>query len=92
MMPRRTRTITPVQSLSLLNDTFMEKCAERFADRVRREAGEDVGHQIDRAWSLALARQPNDHERDLARSFITRHGLNQLCLVLFNTNEFLFVN
>jgi hypothetical protein len=92
MSPRRTNTITPVQSLSMLNDGFMEKCAERFAKRVRREAGDDVTRQIDRAWKLAEARSPNDREREAARSFVVKHGLNQLCLVLFNANEFLFVN
>ena len=92
MTPRRTKTITPVQALSMFNDTFMEQCAERFAERVRREAGADVARQIDRAWRLAIARPPSDRERAIARSFVEKHGLNQLCLVLFNTNEFLFVN
>ena len=92
MAPRRTNTITPVQSLSMMNDTFMEKCAEKFAARVRREAGDDVTRQIDRAWRLAFSRLPNDHERKIANKFVTQHGMSQLCLVLINANEFLFVN
>ena len=59
---------------------------------VRREAGDDVRRQIDRAWRLAFARLPNDREREIARSFVEQHGLDQLCLVLFNANEFLFVD
>jgi len=70
----------------------MEKCAEKFAARVRREAGDDAARQIDRAWRLAFSRLPNDHERKVAHTFVAQHGLNQLCLVLFNANEFLFVN
>jgi hypothetical protein len=92
MAPRRASTITPVQSLSMLNDAFIEASASRFADRVRREAGTELGPQVDRAWRLALARLPNDRERAIARSFVTKHGLNQFCLVLFNANEFLFIN
>ena len=92
MAPRRTRTITPIQALSLSNNAFMEKCAERFAARVRRDAGDDVDRQVERAWRLAFARSPNDRERGLARSFVAKRGLDQLCLVLFNANEFLFVN
>jgi hypothetical protein len=92
MTPRRTRTITPVQALSLSNNTFMEKCAGQFADRVRREAGDDRTRQVERAWRLALARPPNDREARLAVAFAARHGLDQLCLVLFNTNEFLFID
>jgi len=92
MSPKRTRTITPIQALSLSNNTFMEKCAERFAGRVRREAGDDRMRQVEHAWRLAFSRSPNDRERQVARSFLARQGLDQLCLVLFNANEFLFVN
>ncbi len=92
MAPRRTSTITPIQSLSMLNDVFMEKCAEELADRVRTETGEDADQQINRVWRLALSRSPGDRERTVARSFIQERGLAPLCLVLFNTNEFLFVD
>jgi hypothetical protein len=92
MSPKRTRTITPIQALSLSNNTFMEKCASRFASRLRDEAGSDIGRQLDRAWQLAFSRTPNDREREASRAFVERQGLEQFCLVLFNTNEFLFVN
>jgi hypothetical protein len=91
MTPKRASTITPVQALSLSNNIFMEKCAERFAERVRREVGDDLARQIERAWRLAFSRPPRDREIQLARDFAARHGLDQLCLVLFNANEFLFV-
>jgi hypothetical protein len=92
MSPRRPRTITPIQALSLSNNAFMEKCAKRFAARVRAETGDDVDRQVERAWRLAFARAPNDRERQAARAFAAGRGLDQLCLVLFNANEFLFVN
>jgi hypothetical protein len=93
MMPNRPGTITPVQALSLMNNAFMENCAQRFADRVRGEsAGESVANQVRLAYRLALAREPTDPESTLAESFIADHGLAQFCLVLLNTNEFLFVN
>jgi hypothetical protein len=92
MSPRRSRTITPIQALSLFNNAFMEKCAAQFAARLRREAGADAMRQIERAWRLAFARSPSDREQRAASSFIKRQGLEQLCLVLYNANEFLFVN
>jgi hypothetical protein len=92
MSPRRTRTITPIQALSLSNNAFMTQCAGRFADRLRRESGADVDRQVGRAWALAFARPPAGRERAAAREFVARQGLEQLCLVLFNTNEFLFVD
>ena len=93
LAPKRTSTITPVQSLSMFNDSFMEKCAERFAERVRREAGDDVGRQIDLAWrSGRLARCRTITNARSPGRFVMQHDLDQLCLVLFNANEFLFVD
>jgi hypothetical protein len=92
MAPRRTRTITPIQALSLSNNTFMEQCSRKFAERVHRDAGDDIVRQIDRAWSLAFARVPNDRERKAAQVFIASQGLEPFCLALLNTNEFLFLN
>ncbi len=92
MMPRRTRTITPVQALAMENDALVEHCSKRAAERVRADAGDDVSRQVERAWLLSLSRTPNKRESELAREFVGRRGLDQLMLVLFNTNEFLFVD
>jgi Protein of unknown function (DUF1553) len=92
MAPRRTRTITPLQALSMSNNPFMEKCAERFTGRLRRDAGGDDARQVGLAWRLAFSRPPGDREAQAARSFVAKHGLDGLCLVLFNANEFLFID
>ena len=92
MSPRRSRTITPVQALALLNNSFMERCAEQFATRVRAAAGESIGEQIKFAYRLALARDPSEQEQGLATDFMAGNGLEQFCLVLLNSNEFLFIN
>jgi hypothetical protein len=92
MSPQRTETITPVQALSLLNNSFIEECAKRFAQRVQRDAGESANAQIERAYALALARAPRSEELALANSFVREHGIEQFCLVLLNTNAFLYVD
>jgi hypothetical protein len=92
MAPRRTRTITPLQALSMTNNPFMATCAERFAARVRGDAGDDTARQVDRAWRLAFSRPPVDREAKAARAFVAERGLDGLCLVLFNANEFLFID
>jgi hypothetical protein len=92
MAPRRTRTITPLQALSMSNNPLMERCAERFAARLRRDEGDDAGAQVERAWRLAFSRPPGEREARAARSFVAKQGLEGLCLVLFNANEFLFVD
>lgn len=91
MSPRRPHTITPVQALSMLNNAYAEKTAEQFAKRVHNEAGEDVSKEIERCYQLAFCRQPSDRERELASKFVARFGVPQLCLVLLNSNEFVFV-
>jgi len=91
MLARRSQTITPVQSLSLLNNRFVEQCAERLAERVRQEAGDDVEAQIGDVYRLALFRDPKPRELELAGEFVRKQSLSQFCVVMLNTNEFLFV-
>ena len=92
MAPRRAATITPVQALSMLNDSYVEKCAEKFAERVKRDSGDDRDRQIDRAWRLTMARTPSDREREISRKFLAERGLTSFALALFNANEFIFIN
>ena len=90
--PQRSKTITPLQALSMLNNVTMEKCAQRMAERLNRDAGDEVVKQVDRAYWLTMSRSPTDQELALSREFIEAAGLAQFCLVLLNTNEFLTVN
>lgn len=90
--PRRSVTSTPLQALSLLNDAVIEHYAARLAERLRREAGDDATAQIRRAYSLSFARDPTADEIALGQRFITEHRLEQFCVVLLNTSEFLFVD
>jgi hypothetical protein len=89
--PRRSVTSTPLQALSLLNNKFMEHAAERFAERLRSEAADEAA-QVRRAYALALAREPSAEEAAFAQRFAKEHGLAQLCLVLLNLNEFVYVD
>jgi hypothetical protein len=90
--PRRSVTSTPLQALSLLNDAAIEHYATKFAERLSREAGNDTARQIERGYMLSLGRMPGADELKFAQQFVTQHGLTQFCLVLMNTNEFLFVD
>jgi hypothetical protein len=89
--PARSLTITPLQALSLLNDPFMLQQAEFFAQRLQVER-HDLPRQIDRAYQLALARSPTPQEQELLTAYAKKHGLANACRVLWNLNEFLFVD
>ncbi len=90
--PRRSVTTTPLQALSLLNDTVIEHYASRFAERLQREAPNDTTAQIRRAFMLAFGRQATPEEVTLGQRVAKEHGLNQLCIVIFNASEFLFID
>ncbi|HJT33081.1 MAG TPA: PSD1 and planctomycete cytochrome C domain-containing protein [Pirellulales bacterium] len=89
--PTRAVTTTPLQALALLNDSFMLRMADRFAERLRDEAGGDVAAQVDRAYRLAFARPVSADEQAIAQAFVSQHGLAAFCRVIFNANEFLYV-
>ena len=90
--PRRPITTTPLQALSLLNNPFMRRSAEAFADRVRQESGDQIDAQLDRAYWLAFGRAATEKEKVSARPFVAAYGLAEFCLVIFNSNEFLYVD
>ena len=92
LTPARLETTTALQSLALLNNDFMLRQAGHWAARLDREAGADPAAQVRRAYSLALARDPDDAELTAAVALIREHGLAQFCRMLFNTNEFLYVD
>ena len=67
---RRSVSTVATQSLMLLNGDFILQQAGRLAARVTREASNStLAVQIDRAWQLALCRQPTDDEFKLVQSF-----------------------
>lgn len=90
--PARAVTTTPLQALALLNDSFVLRMSDRFARRLRDEAGAESSAQVERAYRLALARAPRPEEAAEAREFVAEHGLPAFCRVLFNTNEFLYID
>jgi hypothetical protein len=76
--------------LSLFNGEFSNSQAQRFADRLRREAGADLERQASLAYRLTLAREPSPTERAAVAEFLRHEPLEQLCRVLLNLNEFVY--
>lgn len=89
--PRRAVTTTPLQALSLLNNSFVLQMAEAFADRVKNVAETDPDKQIRHAWWFAIGRAPDENELRLSKSLLDKHGLSALCRALFNINEFVAI-
>jgi hypothetical protein len=90
-VPMRSTTMTSLQALALLNNPFMVKQAEFFAERVQKQDA-DPARQIDTAVRLAFGRSPTAAERDALAAHARRHGLANACRLLLNASEFLFVD
>ena len=88
--PQRRSTTTPLQSLSLMNNAFVQQRSAGFAARLRAEA-RSLEDQISRAFELALGRSPSPPEIESSRALAQRHGLESLCWGLLNASEFLYV-
>jgi len=91
MKPRRTRSITPLQSLSLLNSPFANRQAGFFADRIRGLSNDHLEEQIEHAFRIAFSRLPNPAEQNLMVTLAEQHGLQQVCRAIFNTSEFVIL-
>ena len=91
MTPKRNTTLTSIQALALLNNPLATRQAEHFADRLRAAAPDAAG-QIEMAYLLAFARPPTDRERSALAEYAQRHSLAAACRVIFNSNEFVFVD
>jgi hypothetical protein len=90
-VPVRNTTMTALQALALLNNPFMVKQSGYFAERLRK-VSDDPDRQMDAAYRLAFGRPPSADERGMLAGYARRHGLANACRVLFNANEFLFVD
>ncbi len=90
--PKRTSSTTVLQVVSLLNSPFMRQQAQFFAERLRKEAGDDPAAQVRRGFRLAFQRDPDPEETAAAMKLVEQHGLSAFCRDLFNVNEFLYVD
>ena len=80
----------PTQALQLMNDDFVLNQAQLFADRVKKEAGDDVAKQVDLAYRIALTRPPTQRELTLATDMILSGSLVDFTNVILNLSEFLY--
>ena len=89
--PKRQETITPLQALALMNDSFVQRQAEKMAARVAAEAGSPAAAaQIQRAYAIALSREPTTEELAAAQELVHSQSLKELCWALLNSSEFLY--
>jgi hypothetical protein len=91
LVDKRNETVTPLQALALWNNDLVLIMAGRLAEKAERAAASDPG-RVDMLYREAFARGPSDSEREILLSLAREQGWPAVARVLFNLNEFVFVD
>src|SRR5262249_47892372 len=89
--PKRERSTTAPQALTLLHAADVLEAAKALADRLTHDATTDE-ERVTQAFRLTLGRRPSATELRLAREFLHGSPLSELCRALFNVNEFVYLD
>ncbi len=87
----RNESTTPLQALVLLNNPFILGQCEHFAERLERLAAQ-ADRRLAVAFECTYGRPPCADEARVLEDYARRHGWTNLCRLLINSNEFLYVN
>lgn len=69
---RRSRTNTPLQALTTLNEPAFLEASRTMAERILRQPGDDAAH-LARAYQIAFGRSPSTTEQRLLSSALERY-------------------
>ena len=104
---QRNTTTVPTQALTLLNNEFVLLQSRHLATRVLQKAGRDPAAQAEAVYHMSLSRDPRPAELKSALSFLAKQrdyhtgrtgvdavheSLTDLCNVILNLNEFVYIN
>ena len=98
---RHTVSNVPAQALILMNDPLVIEMAKLWADGILSNPPETTEQRLDRLYLAAFARHPTPPEISEAAAFLNDQGADRrenqneawknLCHVLFNVKEFVFI-
>ncbi len=97
----RTNTTTPTQSLLMINGSYPLERAKKFADHLKKQNPSTPADLLEHAFQITWNRKPTPEELEMALDFlgdpektpaINQNKLADFCHVLFNSNEFLYVD
>jgi hypothetical protein len=96
----RVVSTAPTQALTLLNNDFIVQQSKAFAERVWKLAGPEQEKQVRVAFRIGLSRDPSPKEIQENVAFLNRQmasepaieALTDLCDIILNLNEFVYIN
>ncbi len=93
--PQRNETLTSLQALSLLNNGFSLTMSKHFAANIAAGASgsqRPLAEQVGLAFQRVTGRSASDAEQAELTAYAQQHGVANLCRVLFNLSEFVYVD
>ena len=87
----RNASVTVQQALALWNNAFVTSQAGHLSELLEKESRNPEG-QVERAFELVLGRACTRVERRDFSEHVRQYGLANCCRLLFNSNEFMFIN
>jgi hypothetical protein len=90
LTPVRSSSVTALQALAMLNDKFIVRQCEHLADRLAKMSANPAG-QINALLQLAMNRDATPREIELLGAHAKKHGMANVCRLVINSNEFMFV-
>ena len=100
-MGKRTVSNVPAQALTLMNNPFVVQQAEVWAKRLLSDTALTDKTRIQSMYQTAFCREPDAKEEAEALEFVAKQKVRQgddnlkawidLCHVMFNVKEFIFI-
>ncbi len=90
LVDKRNETVTPLQALALWNNELVLIMARRTAECLDREFP-DAKSRLEGLYRTALGRRPTEKEESTLAVFAAKEGWEKLARIVFNLNEFVFV-
>jgi hypothetical protein len=91
LTPARNASVTIQQALAMWNNVFVAHYSEQFASRLVALAKTDED-RVTLGCELAFNRPPTPEEIVDLVAYAEKHGFANLCRLILNSNEFMFVN
>ena len=88
----RDESTSALQALTQWNHSMVEAMSKRFGQRLENEGLVSSAERVERASRLALGRTASSRERQLLGEHLERYGPASMARVLFNLNDFTYLD
>ncbi len=88
---KRNESVSALHALALLNDKLIVTMSGHFAERLQARST-DLSSEVDAAYRAVTGHAAKPQDQAALLAFAREHGLSNLCRLLFNLNEFVFLD